>query len=334
MKRIVQYKWMMLLIGLTAVLFIVVLFWFRPQTLLSPLASTTFTLYSRFLDQYAFSRLRDSPSVPSKIVVGKLIKRGAGFTSYLFTFVSNGKKVSGLLNIPAISGKLPVVVMVRGYVDKEIYYTGLGTQRAGEALASHGYITIAPDFLGYGSSDPESQDVFEARFEKPQTVLDLLASLSTLPQADTTKVGMWGHSNGGQIALSVLEISQKPYPTVLWAPVTQGFPDSVLQYVGDLSDKGTYIQNQLTEFYKHYEDSDYSIDDHWADIHADLQIHQGTGDDAVDPKQTIKVVEELTKEKKRVTFFTYKGENHNFTKGNFDTVMARDLQFYQQYFGR
>jgi len=295
---------------------------------LSPISSIEVTEYHRILDKYTFARLREKKREPSQILIGKVLKKDPAFTSYLFTFVSDGKTVSGQLNMPASGSNLPVIVMVRGYVDKEIYYTGLGTRPASEVLARAGYITIAPDFLGYGTSDQESFDIFEARFEKPETVLNVIASLSTLPRANPNKIGIWGHSNGGQIALSVLEISEKPYPAVLWAPVTQSFPAAILQYIDELPDKGEYIKTHLDEFHQRYSDTDYDISSHWSEITATLQVHQGEADELVPFTFTQDVVETLKKDGVHVQLFTYPKENHNFNFGSFGTITQRDVAFF------
>ncbi|HAV14882.1 MAG TPA: hypothetical protein DCX25_00955 [Candidatus Pacebacteria bacterium] len=323
-KRIAA--WISLVAGLVLMAYGAWSFFFAP--LVSPFATLDVTLTIRTLDKYSFSRLRTRTYFPSALQMIKVLKKTPEFSSYVFMFTSDGKKVSGQMNLPNKTGKLPVIVMVRGYVDKEIYATGVGTKRASEALAQHGYITIAPDFLGYGESDPESNDIFEARFEKPVTVLNLLASVRMLPQADPKRVGIWGHSNGGQIALSVLEITQKNYPTVLWAPVTQGFPDSILQYVGELPDSGAYIKGELEKFHIRYADDEYSVAAHWDDMTAPLQVHQGLADEEVKSKQTKGVADGLKKLGKSVTLFTYPKEDHNFNQGSFATMMERDLQFF------
>jgi alpha-beta hydrolase superfamily lysophospholipase len=107
-----------------------------------------------------------------------------------------------------------------------MYETGIGTQRVGEYFASHGFVTIAPDFLGYGQSDKPVKDSFEDRFLTYTTVIDLLSSLKSLNTAltnkgikdvtcDDKKISIWAHSNGGQIALTVAEVTGFTYPLVL-----------------------------------------------------------------------------------------------------------------------
>jgi len=286
--------------------------------------------YIRTLDKYTFQRLRDSMSTPTKISLEKVLEKKTNYTSYLFSYTVSGKKVTGVMNLPNGGGKFPVIVMIRGYVDKEIYYSGLGTKRGSEAFAEQGYITVAPDFLGYGGSDPESFDILEARFAKPQAVLQLLSSLEIFDQADMNRLGIWGHSNGGQIALSILEITQRNIPTTLWAPVSIGFPDSILAFTDELEDKGAYIKGQLATFDERYKEEDYSIADHFGDIAAPIQIHQGTADTEVKIEWTEKTISTLKTLGKSVTLFTYPGEDHNFTKGSFAKMMQRDLSFFQK----
>lgn len=154
------------------------------------------------LEPYNFENLRRREFRGSQIVLERGMKEEEGFTSYLFSFQTDGKRVTGQANLPALdqngSGpagrqvfpeqKFPVVVMVRGHVEDEAYFTGAGTHKAVGVFAENGFITLAPDFLGFGGSDQASADILEARFEKPITILNLLASVKTLEQADSNKV--------------------------------------------------------------------------------------------------------------------------------------------------
>lgn len=319
-------KWIFGLLALGGAVGLYV-YWLRlPLTL--PVGSLQVIEYHRILDRYTFDRLSARVFVPSQIKIEKTLVKHAAYTSFLFSMMVDGKRVTGQLNIPVGVGKFPIIVMQRGYVDKEIYQTGIGTRKVAEAFATRGYITIAVDFLGYGGSDAESNDVLEARFEKPVTVLTILASLGTLPQADVSRVGLWGHSNGGQITLSVLEISGRSYPSVLWAPVTMKFPDSFLQYADDLPDKGAYLKKQLNIFHERYVDEDYSIDAHLNKIRAKIQVHQGTADDAVPLEWSNMFVKKMNGLGNMVGYFTYPGEDHNFSKGSWGKVVERDVAFF------
>ena len=302
------------------------------KSLISPLDPNFFSR-PKVLDKYNFENLSQRQYQGSKIKLENVIKEEEKFTSWLFSFQSDGKKVTGMANIPlrlrSGQAKFPVVVMLRGYADEEIYFTGLGTRKAAGVFAENGFITLAPDFLGFGGSDTSSADILEARFERPITVLNLLASIKNLPQADPNKIFLWAHSNGGQIALSALEISQKPIPTTLWAPVTKGFPESVLQYMGEMDDQGLKVREAVDDFLTLYDPKNYSIDNYFADIKAPLQVHQGTADEYIHTEWTDSFVKTLKDLGKSVVYYKYPRNDHNLSR-DWDLVVQRDLEFFKK----
>ena len=283
----------------------------------------------RPLLKYTFSSLSQREYLGSEIKLGKVLNDQPAFKSYLFSYLSDGKKVTGLANIPKKAGKLPVVVMIRGYVDLQVYQTGVGTKKPAEFFAQNGFITLALDFLGYGGSDPEEKDILINRFERPVTVLNLLASIKSLPQADTGNIFLWGHSNGGQIAISVLEISEKSIPTTLWAPVTRGFPESVLNYSGELDDNGKMVADRIAEFEKDYDPKQFSISEYFDKINAPIQIHLGTYDEYIKPEWIKEFVNKLKSLGKEVTFYSYPKNNHQLSR-DWDTVVQKDLEFFRK----
>src|SRR3990167_7682839 len=192
----------------------VLFFYSKKNSLFVPTSPILQLTKEKPLDKYTIEALAATNFVPSEITIGKVLKDEENLTSYIFYFYPQGKKVSGLLVVPKKSGRHPVIVMFRGYIDREIYSTGIGTVRAAEAFVQNGFIAISPDFLRYGQSDNPSENPVEERFQTYTTALTLLSSLKNLNIAaaspnlnariDDTKVGIWGHSNGGQIALTIL----------------------------------------------------------------------------------------------------------------------------------
>lgn len=282
------------------------------------------------LVQYSIKNLQNRQYQTSKIIKEKVIKEDQEFTSYIFSFQSDGKKITGQLNVPKGQGPFPVVVMLRGYADKEIYFTGLGTRKAAGELAKAGFITLAPDFLGFGGSDWETKDIIEARLEKPVTVLNLIQSISSLPMADTQNVFLWGHSNGGQIALTVLAVTGKSIPTVLWAPVTRDFPQNVFDYVGELDDQGKMVMASISAFLKSYDPQQFSVSPNLVNINAPLQVHQGGSDPLVKKEWTDKFVEKMKGLGKQTSYYTYHLNDHNLTR-DWDTVVARNVKFFKNH---
>ncbi len=279
-------------------------------------------------EKYSFENLAKRGGVASNIeVVGNK-----------FYYRSEGRRISGETNRPAGSDPVGVVVMARGYVEKEGYRTGIGTHNAAKYFSERGYTTYAPDFSGYGESDPEDESALGARLVKPVEILDLIASVQA-----TTKlpIYLWGHSNGGQIMISVAEIlgkiesdkgegkSEKEVQGVtLWAPVSKPFPYNILYYTDDASDSGKWLRGQISQFEETYDVFNYSIDRYFDWINMPIQIHQGSLDEAVPKVWSDNLSKALKGKEKTVNYFVYSGADHNMKPG-WDSVVTRDLEFFQ-----
>jgi dipeptidyl aminopeptidase/acylaminoacyl peptidase len=258
----------------------------------------------------------------------------SAYTVYAFHFTSDNKKITGIAHIPNTAtseNKKPVIVQFRGYVDREKYFPGEGTQRSAEVYAANGFISLAPDFLGYGGSDMPSTDVFEERFETYTTALNLLASVSTLPMADPDRIGVWGHSNGGQIALTALEILGRPVPAVLWAPVSKPFPYSILYYTDEVPDHGKLLRKELAKFEEQYDAEQYSLANYVSRITGSVQIHQGSADTEVPIAWSDTLAKTLEASSSAVNYFVYPGTDHNMLPDAWNTVISRDVTFFEKY---
>lgn len=315
------------------------LVWNRSNNhLFNPLPKQILEVKEKPLGKYTIDALSRTKFEASEITLGKVLNDNGEFTSYIFYFNVQTKKVSGLINTPKTTGEHPVLMMFRGYVDREVYTTGTGTQRAGEVFAKSGFITLAPDFLGYGESDMPSENPIEERFQTYVTALTLLASIKNLnttladnnlaARAASELIGIWGHSNGGQIALTVAEITGHPYPTVLWAPVSKPFPYSVLYYTDDFDDRGKMLRRVIADFEKDYDVELYNLTNFFDRINAPLQIHQGTDDDSVPVKWSNQLVLELEELNKDVEYFTYEGSDHNLVPSGWNWAVSRAVDFY------
>ncbi len=306
------------------------------QATVSPIGK----IFEKPLEKYSILRLSGRKFTGSQIVLDEATATTSAYTVYTFHYDSDGKKVTGVAHLPVQTGlpaqagipngntKFPVIVQFRGYVDLEKYFPGEGTQRSAEVYAANGFMTLAPDFLGYGGSDSPSADVFEERFETYTTALNLLASVGSLPMADPDRIGIWGHSNGGQIALTVLEILGRPVPAVLWAPVSKPFPYSILYYTDDIPDHGKLLRRELAKFEDQYDAEQYSLTNFLNRITGPVQIHQGTADTAVPLSWSDTFAQSLKEgSSSAVNYFVYNGADHNMTP-DWNTVVSRDLEFF------
>lgn len=253
----------------------------------------------------------------SQIVLDEEVSPG----TYKFHFDSDGKNVTGLAHIPSECGKCTVIAQFRGYAEVSGYESGYGTRHSAEYFSKNGFISLAPDFLGYGESASPSADVFEARFETYTTALNLLAAIE---KWDKTKgIGIWGHSNGGQIALTALEASGKEYPAVLWAPVSAPFPYSILYFIDETGDRGKLLRKELAKFEKDYDVEQFSLVNYLDRIKAPVLLQQGTVDESVPYKWNRGLAKKIKAE-----YVEYPGSDHNLVP-NWSEVVRKDVEFFR-----
>ena len=296
---------------------------------------------------YAFENLRKTQFPQNQIRLGGVISENENSFQQVFYFyvpkAPNSKemlKVSGLANIPKEEGEYPVIVMFRGFIPNDVYKPGAGTQPSATVLSRAGFITLAPDFLDFGESD-KSGDSFEGRFQTYTTALTLLSSLTTFNQglesnykgtisADLQRIGIWGHSNGGHIALSTLAVSGKNYPTVLWAPVSKSFPYSILYYTDEYDDQGKQLREALASFENLYDVELFSPEKYYKWIKAPILISQGLDDQEVPYWWSDELVEALEKNKIDVTYFTYPNAGHNLLPSGWSAAVTNAVNFYKE----
>ena len=330
------------------------------------------------LNQYTINNLSQREFQVSPLILEKIISKEPRYTSYIFSYHTLGKRMTGQANIPnnlSVLNPPSLIILIRGYVPLENYETGVGTKNAAAFLAENGYITLSPDFFGFGGSDGESEDSWEARFVKPINVIELIKSvesgewqvaesLSTLQPNNSTptlrtplptiKVGLWAHSNGGQIALTSLEILGEAIPATLWAPVTAPFPYSILFFSDEAQDEGKEMRKYGILFETEYNAFDFSLSKHLNKLNSPLQIHHGTNDEAALQSWSLEFTDKLAAENERRSLspevertsgedeasqisevkpidyelFSYPGADHNLQpENNWNQAIQRDLTF-------
>ncbi|HUC94744.1 MAG TPA: prolyl oligopeptidase family serine peptidase [Candidatus Saccharimonadales bacterium] len=286
--------------------------------------------------KYSIENLSTATFKPSEIVIGKILKDDLKYTSYEFTmkfspdFSNNLKSTSGLINIPKGKGPFPAIVMYRGYVDQKLYIIGEGTQPSARVFAQNGFITVAPDFLGYGDSDKEAGDIFESRFQTYVTAATVIKSVSSLKDWDGKNIFIWGHSNGGQVALTTLEITGVNYPTVLWAPVSKPFPYSILVYTDESDDGGKLITHAIADFEDSYDITKFSLSGYLNKIRAPIQLNQGTADTSVPYWWSDDLVKNLKTDGVDISYIKYPGADHNI-QPLWSKAVENSLVFFQKH---
>ena len=299
------------------------------------------------ITDFSLKSLQDYPFKKSPITIQKLEFKDNLQYAYNVTFRSMDLVVSARLSIPVIDAEKikGIVIMLRGHQEPGNYYTGKGTENPAKVYLQYGWAIIAPDFFGYGSSSaiPRPQELYQ--FYSTVNAVELYKSLllpdfrfasgvpeKTLP-ARFNKIVLWGHSNGGQVALHFLEIIQKPIPTVLWAPVSLPYPDSWAHYRGN---------NQWKDQFKRvYQAEDFSLYAHLGKIAPGTRIllEQGDKDYAVpkawsdDLARAILAENKIREEEKRgkieLDYKVFQGANHNLNP-YWSTILRGNALFWDK----
>lgn len=299
------------------------------------------------LERFSFENLKNREPMPSAIEIGDELAEDEEreIVSHLFSYKTDGtKKVSGVIHMPEEAESAPVIVMFRGYVNPDTYRSGIGTENYAAYLAERGFVTLAPDFLDHGESDLSGELPLEGRFETYTTALDMLSSVENLNDAlgtledyevsvDSSQIGIWGHSNGGHISLSVLAITGKEYPTILWNPVSKHFPFSIMHYMDELEDQGKYMRSIVADFENEYNIDQYSPPNYYKWIQAPIQLHQGVVDREIPLEWTNELNTALEAEEIDIEYIVHEGSDHNLAGGTgWSDAAAEGVVFYQESF--
>jgi dipeptidyl aminopeptidase/acylaminoacyl peptidase len=250
------------------------------------------------------------------------------YTSYLIAYPSDGLRVTAFLNVPKGDGPFPVLLINHGYVNPATYVAGGNyAKREGDYFAARGYLTAGSDYRGHGNS-PGAATGGHLEPAYVIDVLNLLASVKQLPQADATRVGVWGHSMGGSIAERIMVVSKDVRATVIWAGVSADAVDAWL-YLRD------WIRRPEAELRARYGHPDEQPDlyrrmssrEYLADVLGPVQIHHGTADGSVPYEHSVKLDWLLTALGKPHEFYTYPGAPHNWSGATWELAIRRTEAF-------
>jgi len=316
---------------------------------------------------YTIEGLRRHDYQSGKIHIRATLEENEAYTTYLIDYPSDGLTITGVMNVPVGNGPFPVIVMNHGFYSRSAYRSGDGTDRASAYLAKRGYITLASDYRSWGGSD-----VGESLFYSGLVldVINLLNAVPSIPEADPTRIGMWGHSMGGGVTIKVLTVlggfdksreDQRDYSTtvkaaVLYSTVSADHADIIERWgngcFGDIA-QGEQLfgcnssdivpldlpLNLQTAYRRAAEDADLlqkiSPIFHLGYLTAPVQIHYGEEDGqnyvGTPPEWSRKLYESLRGVNQEVELLGYEGEGHSFSPDPWFAFMGRVGRFFDTY---
>lgn len=278
----------------------------------------------------AIENLRNKTYEGSKISIEETLSVNAFYTAYRVSYMSDGLKIFAAMNVPKGQGSFPVVVLNHGYYNPTTFNTGDGTRTMADILARNGYLTLASDYRGHGESDSDGVSRGH-RGEYSTDVLNLIASVKNIEQSDPERIGIWGHSMGGEITLKVLEINDKVKAAVLWAPTSGDSEKNYERWTRRFG--GDQVQHQDSRGFEPIKPQtlrETSSINYLNYISAPIQLHHGTADTEVPYDWSVELNEKLKDVDKNVYFFTYEGQDHNFKNFGWGEISPRTVEFFDE----
>lgn len=316
----------------------------KPSEIASPSVSqvTSTPLYPLSIQAM---RSREYPG--SDIVIEEVLDPGSNYSRSIVSYQSDGLKIYALLTIPTGARPAegwPVVIFNHGYIPPEEYRTTERYVAYVDGFARSGYIVFRPDYRGHG----ESEGIPEGAYYSPAYATDVLNALGSLkrhPEVDTDRIGMWGHSLGGNITLRNIVVNNTDIKVaVIWAGVVGSYDDLMNRWRRNTpfqpSPRETALRRSSRQklvdmygspsanlaFWNSIDPTAYVNE-----IMTPVQIHHGTADAEVPVAFAESLYEKLTDAKKVVELYTYDGGDHNISDPFFTTAMNRSTEFFDKY---
>lgn len=282
----------------------------------------------------------------SELKIEKTLKEEEKYTAFLASYYSEGLKLYGYLTIPKgdkPEAGWPAILFNRGFIDLKEYKTEWQYTRYVHFLASAGYVVFKSDYRGAGDSEGEWENLMESGFAIDS--LNALASLKNLPEVNQARIGVWGHSLGGDVTLKVILASKDIKVAVIWSAPLMPYDISLKRWYDPKNletlkpeerEKRLQTLHQMVEQFgdpnTHPENYQaISPISHVEEIIIPIEIHHGLLDDRVPVSNSENLHQALGVLGKQTTLHLYPDGDHNLSGKELEEAMEKSIQFFDKY---
>ncbi len=277
--------------------------------------------------------LTQIPKSSCEFKLGRVLARESAYTRHYITYRSGDLQISGVMNIPHGKGPFPLLVLNHGYIPPKIYTNGRGLKREQDYFARRGYAVLHSDYRNHAESDKDTLNDLRWRLGYAEDVIAAVHAIrcAGLPQIDTSRIGMLGHSMGGGITMQVITM----FPDLiraaaLYAPVSAELDDNFNRWTA-----GSRLGDTLLTMYGRPEDNpDFwkamSPASYFDRVRVPVLIQHGTNDESCPYEWSEAIAGKLRESGKEVTLVSLDGEKHEFIK-RWPQFMETNLNFFDRH---
>ncbi len=290
----------------------------------------------------SIENLRQGNYPGSEIVIEETLSPGSNYNRYIASYKSEGLKIYALLTVPMgekPENGYPVVIFNHGFIPPAEYKTTERYIAYTDAFSRSGYIVFRSDYRGHGNSEGLPAGAYGSNAYTID-VLNAVASIKKFPQADPTRIGMWGHSMGGHITLRSMVVNKDIKAGVIWAGVVASYPDLLSNWRRNPtvsispSAPRRWRQSLVEQFGEPNKNPEFwnsiSANSYLKDISGPVQLHHGSSDVSVPFKFSEKLDKQLKEAGKVSELYIYQGDDHNLST-NLYIGLQRSVEFFDKY---
>ena len=225
-------------------------------------------------------------------------------------YLSDGFIVQGYISRPKADGKFPVVIYNRGGNRDFGELTDFRASILLSKIASWGYVVIASNYRG--SSNSEGMEEFGGA--DVNDVLNLIPLAQQLQEADTDRMGIYGHSRGGMMTYLALTKTCKFKAAIIGAGLSNAFRNIEMR-----PEMEEHVFSELVPNYKTKKEeglkarSAIYLTDELCKTTPIMLLH-GSADWRVSPLDALQMADSLYAKKHPFRLHFYEGADHGLSE--------------------